>query len=347
MPVITAIVLFFSFFPSAFADQRLRIESCQDCAYALRWDPQGDSLAHSPEPGWIPWMPEGSFGWLLPDSARLREFFDCPPAFLDGTDFRRHLLLAVVRHDPVEWTFSAPSAQFDPATGRLSLAYEARTRTLRPGPRKVSATIFRIELTPAMRRLGPENLLISLKETQTGPWETGQTPYPIPPGLLMFPPAFTPKDLAATLSQRQRLLASLNATTLREARQIPDWLLLEGAHLRKPGELPAFSCFLVQDSAHWDRLFYPLWGRRLQERVLFTRQDFDRMIALVVYQRKGADARPGGMTWADSGLELSIETKESEESDQPTVLVVLLPRQDLGQLTVRVGERVVRLEPLP
>ncbi len=320
---------------SSHADQALNVTVHQGCDYALRWNPETDTLQLSGNESWNPWMPEDVFGWQILDEGQLRSMFYCTHDFVGSIDFDEQMVLAVVRYDSVDWNFFPRKVTFTQQEPALHIDYDAITRTLRPQKPSLSTAIFLIDITESLRKTGISNLRFSVTETQRGPWKPGQSPYPSPTADVWFPVAHSPQQLKRSFEYRARQLSQLQPAGV-EIEWMPDYVILEGAHLQPDLNMQSTTYLLIDDSTTWANTFRPMWGKTIDERLIFTSGDFRQMFALAVVKRKpGNKMSLGECFWTEQGYRINIETNRVPGRTGPEVLVVLFPRGDYGIMSFR------------
>lgn len=332
------------------SQKQLDYRTCQSCEYALRWDPDGDSLATTTRSDWHPWLPEGSYGWQIVDQEQLDQMIVGDPAELAAIDPAHQLVLVFVRYDSVEWDFQVHDLRLDRKSGELQIAAELRTRTLRPQRPVISSQLIVAEVPEVLRRLGRSNLSIRLEETQIGPWDSQVSPYPTPPHALLFPIAFTQQDLLQSLRARQEALRALGGEPDLPAQAqpwVPDHIAIQGLQLRDNLQLPDINYLIIDDSVQWARLFRPLQGRKPGEQLQFTQADFDRHFAIVVvHYPPGRRIDLDRMYWVDSGLRINISVEKIPGRRGPEIYAMLIPRGDYGILSFRENGGMINAESL-
>ena len=315
---------------------------CQDCEYALRWNPETDTLQLSSNEAWQPWLPQEVFGWQILNEGQLRDMFFCPQDFINSVDFKTHLVLAVIRYDEVSWKFFPKKVRFSPKEARLSLSYQAVTKTLQPGKKVISSAIFLVEITEKISRLGLTNLLFEVAEEQSGPWQAGQSPYPAPAPEFWFPAAYSRLELRQVLDLQEALLGSMSPPTEQPSGWIPDYLELRELRLARAESLPETTYMIIDDSLLWAHTFLPVRGQRPGEVIVLNNHDFQRYFAVVVIKRgPGVGVNLGEMAWVENGLRLNFLVTERPLHQGPGLSVLLMPRGDYGVISFRENGEII------
>lgn len=328
------------------ARQKLHVTVYQDAEYALRWNPEVDTLQLSANDSWKPWMPEGSFGWQLLDEGQLRSMFYCSNEFVSNINFDEFMVLAVVRYDSVSWNFFPREVIFTEDEAHLSLQYEAVTRTLRPKRAVVSSAIFLIEITEKLRKTGITNLTYSVIESQRGPWPQGQSPYAAPSAEFWFPVAYTRQDLSHSLQLKMDLLAKLQPSSS-EMGWLPDYVEIDGLTLNPEITLTETNYLMIDDSLRWAQTFLASTGNWGQQPLRLTTSDFKRYFAIVVIKRDaGQEIGIREIFWAERGLRIDVSVTEKPRSNGPSMLVLLMPRGDYGIMSFRENGELIQPESL-
>lgn len=328
------------------ARQKLHVTVYQDAEYALRWNPEADTLQLSTNDSWKPWMPEGSFGWQLLDEGQLRSMFYCSNDFISSIDFDKQMVLAVVRYDSVSWNFFPREIIFSEDEAHMSLQYEAVTRTLRPKRASVSSALFLVDITEKLRKTGITNLRYSVIESQRGPWPQGQSPYASPSAEFWFPVAYTRQDLYHSLRLKMALLEKLQPSSS-EMGWLPDYVEVDGLRLNPDVALTETNYLMIDDSLRWAQTFLAMTGDRGQQPLRMTSSDFSRYFAIVVIKRdSGQEIGIRDIFWAERGLRIDVDVEERSGRTGPSMLVLLMPRGDYGIMSFRENGEMIQPESL-
>lgn len=328
------------------ARQKLHVTVYQDAEYALRWNPEVDTLQLSGNESWKPWMPEGSFGWQLLDEGQLRSMFYCSSDFISSINFEEQMVLAVVRYDSVSWNFFPREVIFSEGEAHISLSYEAATRTLRPKRPSVSSALFLIDITEKLRKTGTTNLSYSVLETQRGPWPLGQSQYSQPSAEFWFPVAYTRQDLYHSLQLKMGLLEKLQPISS-EIGWLPDYVEVDGLTLSPDIRLTESNYLMIDDSLRWAQTFLTEIGAGSRQPLRMTTSDFGRYFAIVVIKRDpGHEIGIREIFWAEKGLRIDVSVEARPGISDTSMLVLLMPRGDYGIMSFRENGKMIQPESL-
>lgn len=174
--------------------EALSFQTSRAFVYQLRLSEAGDSLLQSEDRSLRPWLPEEQFGWQFRDSAQFATFFRPIHPNIPFPDFRREIVLALIRYEPFIADMQVQSVDWHPKRIQLDIRY--RLAALHPSPNGavLNCLILRIPASQYLQQLGVTNFSFRLQEDF---FSEGNLPAPEPvgPESLLFPLAFTLEDL--------------------------------------------------------------------------------------------------------------------------------------------------------